>query len=105
MATFQPGDAVKVKGWGGVAFRISGPHTESRPSMVDCEGACGSSNSPCWHDEGEAEDVEIEGKWDCHMVGDDKTHVVDEKDMTLLQDTEFCGECGQIGCTHGAMPE
>lgn len=35
------------------------------------------------------------------MVGDDREHTVDVEDCTPLDEDEFCGECGQIGCGHG----
>lgn len=34
------------------------------------------------------------------MVGDDRVHEVDVADLTPLADGAYCGECGQIGCTH-----
>lgn len=81
----NPGDAVKVRGWSGVAFRVLGP-------VLDTEG--------------NAYDIESNGDGSvlrvC-MVGDDKVHEVDATDCTLLQDTEFCDGCGQIGCGHGSV--
>lgn len=35
------------------------------------------------------------------MVGDDHVHYVDPSDLSPLDDDEFCGGCGQIGCGHG----
>lgn len=34
------------------------------------------------------------------MVGDDREHVIDVSDLTRLADEDYCGVCGQIGCTH-----
>ena len=34
------------------------------------------------------------------MVGDDYRHRCDPEDLTPLDRAAFCGECGQIGCTH-----
>lgn len=34
------------------------------------------------------------------MVGDDREHVVDTERLTPLDDDDYCGVCGQIGCTH-----
>ena len=34
-----------------------------------------------------------------HMVGDDRTHVIDPVDLIKLTDGSYCPECGQIGCT------
>ncbi len=51
---------------------------------------------------------EREAKCDKHfhcgiyiMVGDDRRHHVDLHDVTPLNDDDYCGECGQIGCAHG----
>lgn len=35
------------------------------------------------------------------MVGDDRKHHVDLHDVTPLDDDDYCGGCGQIGCGHG----
>lgn len=32
------------------------------------------------------------------MVGDDERHLVDVDDLELIKETDFCRECGQIGC-------
>ena len=37
------------------------------------------------------------------MVGDDRKHIVDVSDLTLLNENDYCPECGQIGCTHYAI--
>ncbi len=34
------------------------------------------------------------------MVGDDKRHSVDPLDLTVLDDLDYCAECGQVGCCH-----
>lgn len=34
------------------------------------------------------------------MVGDDKRHTVDKDDCTPIEREDYCGECGQIGCSH-----
>ena len=37
------------------------------------------------------------------MIGDDRNiYGIDPSDVTPLDETEFCRECGQIGCGHGA---
>lgn len=33
------------------------------------------------------------------MVGDDREHTVDVADLTKINDDEYCGGCGQVGCT------
>jgi hypothetical protein len=35
------------------------------------------------------------------MVGDDHRWHIDMHDVTPLNDDEYCGGCGQIGCGHG----
>jgi hypothetical protein len=36
-----------------------------------------------------------------HMVGDDTDYLIEIEDIEILDDDEFCGGCGQIGCGHG----
>lgn len=38
------------------------------------------------------------------MVGDDRKYTVDLEDLEPIEDHEYCHECGQIGCGHGAPP-
>ena len=35
------------------------------------------------------------------MVGDDRDFEVDVSDVEPIDEDEFCGGCGQIGCGHG----
>ncbi len=43
------------------------------------------------------------GKLVARMVGDDHRFTIDPDDIIRpIQDEEFCRECGQIGCRHGA---
>jgi hypothetical protein len=32
------------------------------------------------------------------MVGDDRAHTVDVADLTKINEDDFCGDCGQVGC-------
>jgi hypothetical protein len=32
------------------------------------------------------------------MVGDDREHIVDPDDVTLIADADYCAGCGQVGC-------
>lgn len=34
------------------------------------------------------------------MVGDDRRHVIDVDDLSIIADDDYCHACGQIGCTH-----
>jgi hypothetical protein len=70
----------KVDGWGGIAFYYHG--NEMR----------------------DTEDTEWDGIQEptgniiVIMVGDDREFIVDPDDCTLIDDDEYCHECGQIGC-------
>jgi hypothetical protein len=37
------------------------------------------------------------------MIGDDRHHTVDEDDVQPLAREDYCGECGQVGCTHDGL--
>ena len=45
-----------------------------------------------WHDE-------LNDRVGVHMVGDDRIEVYEEEELEELDEDEFCGSCGQIGCT------
>jgi hypothetical protein len=34
------------------------------------------------------------------MVGDDRVHLVDVDDLTVIPEDAFCRGCGQVGCGH-----
>lgn len=34
------------------------------------------------------------------MIGDDREHVIDPEDVTVIADDDYCHACGQVGCTH-----
>jgi hypothetical protein len=79
-ATFSRGDHVQVEGWSGVAFWFIGhPVIDEDSGEVDTERAL------------------------VRMVGDDRDHDVDIDDVTPLEREAFCGECGQMGCTHDGL--
>lgn len=77
-----PDDAYQVRGFSGVACYVRG-----------------------WHVEPD-EDTEWTGQMArtgflvVTMVGDDARHLVNPGDVTPLDSLAYCGECGQIGCTH-----
>lgn len=78
--TFQAGDAVKVDGYAGIAFRVIGPQTEP-------------------DEDTEWSGIENETGWiETHMVGDDRTFAFEPDDLTPLDEDDFCGGCGQVGC-------
>ena len=79
--TLHEGQVCKVTQYGGVAFHAFGWITEPD------------------------EDTEwsgIESRTDrvlCVMVGDDREFSIDIDDIEPLEREDYCGECGQIGCT------
>lgn len=93
-----------VRGWRGIAFRISGFPKRWEPEVAIVPD----------HDTGE--DVEFytgDGEWfeqdeSCGrvivvMVGDDRRHEVDVDDLTPLAEDAYCGCCGQVGCAWGGI--
>lgn len=47
------------------------------------------------------DEVHDDGMATVIMVGDDMKHVVHGEDLSKLKRSEFCSECGQIGCSWG----
>ena len=43
------------------------------------------------------------GELVCVMVGDDAHWLFDPSDVTALARADYCGECGQIGCSHDGL--
>lgn len=78
-----PADAYRINGWPGVAFSIYGWETEpdANTEWTGIENRTGQL-------------VAV-------MVGDDRRHLVDPEDVTPLAYSDYCPECGQIGCRHG----
>lgn len=44
-----------------------------------------------------------DGNVTAHMVGDDRPFYFDMHELTILDREAFCGQCGQIGCTHDGL--
>jgi hypothetical protein len=105
------GDSVTVPRSNGVAWRFWGhpvkreysePYWESVVEECDCfdKAECNRKNHGYWVEDPEGyESVEAD-KAVVVMVGDDQRLTYDMEDLTPLPDEAFCGECGQIGCTH-----
>lgn len=55
---------------------------------------CGYCDEPDWEQTGKVVAV---------MVGDDVKHVYDYEDFEPLDRAAYCGECGQLGCTHDGL--
>lgn len=73
--------AFKVRGHGGVAWYVLGwevaPDEDTEWSGI----------------------MERTGKVVCIMVGDDRRFVFDRDELTKLARKDYCGDCGQTGCT------
>ena len=89
-------DAYQVRGYKGIAWYVLGWEVETGP----CE----------WYDHDAGEWVFDEEPGDVRtgqvvavMVGDDRRFTFDEEDVIPLKREEYCGECGQMGCTHDGL--
>ncbi len=80
-----PADAYKVRGHGGVAWSVAGWETEPD---ADTEWSGYESRT---------------GRLACVMIGDDRQWFFDPDDLRPLDETEYCRECGQIGCANAAV--
>ena len=38
-----------------------------------------------------------------YMVGDDRLEAVDPDELVAIDRADYCGECGQVGCSHDGM--
>lgn len=90
----------RVHGHGGVAFYLLGyakTWTEETWEFVGGEGDDPDDEQfyVC-HD---AEEVEDRSRVRAVMVGDDHVWTFDVDDLEPLKQSEYCPECGQIGCT------
>lgn len=95
-----------VNGWGGIAFYLTGYATETvyEGDLLVCDDEeCDHGLSEmCWA-EGDYSIVTNPDMVKAIMVGDDTVHLIDVEDLRPLAREEFCGECGQIGCTHDGL--
>lgn len=87
-----------VRGYRGIAFSFAGYPKRWEPNYSIAENDDGSYDQI---DTGEGEWVEDPdcGRVIMVMVGDDRKHEVDESDCTEISEDDYCGGCGQIGCT------
>ena len=74
-------DAYKVKGHGAIAWHVLGWDTE-----------------PDEDTEWTGQEVRT-GNVVCMMVGDDRRFAFEPDDIEPIEREEYCGGCGQIGCT------
>lgn len=75
-------DAYSVDGYGAIAFHVLGWETE-----------------PDEDTEWSGYEVRT-GRVVAVMVGDDHRFVFEPEELTPIPREAYCGECGQIGCTH-----
>lgn len=81
----------------GVALRVVGYVQRWEPEtsiIVDDDGTEHESET----EEGEFVDDIESGRVRAVMVGDDHENKVDLADLTEIDESTFCPECGQIGC-------
>lgn len=82
----------KVKGHPGVAFFVSGYPKHFEPYNSD-------DNDGKWIEDKDGDRVFVT------MVGDDHKFEVDKSDLIPLDDSEYCRDCGQTGCTSNTISE
>ena len=82
-----PASAYKVYGYPGIAWTVRGWETEPDEDTH----WTGIENRT--------------GKLICVMVGDDRQFRIDPEDVTPLKGSEYCRECGQIGCGCSVIPD
>ena len=84
-----------VEGYRGIAFYLLGFATETVEVQITDEFEDG----PVYFYDHET--VEDRSMVRAVMVGDNREHIVDVDDLTMIADEDYCPECGQIGCSHG----
>lgn len=77
-----PADAYRVSGYDGIAWHVLGWETEPDED-TEWSGI-----------------EERTGRVVAMMVGDDRKFSFDPDEVTPLEREEYCGVCGQIGCSH-----
>lgn len=79
-----PAEAYRARGHAGIAWRVLGWETE-----------------PDEDTEWSGYEVRT-GRVLAHMVGDDRPFAFEPDEISPLKRSEYCSECGQLGCAHGA---
>ena len=77
-----PAEAYAASGYRGVAWRVYGWEIEPTED-TEWDGI-----------------EERTGRVVCAMVGDDRRFTFEPSELTPLDGDDYCGVCGQIGCTH-----
>jgi hypothetical protein len=76
-----------VDGWDGIAWRAI-KYVERQVVCYD-------------RDIGEWVKTEIYEDWIVAvMIGDDRRHEIEVSEITMIDDDDYCSECGALGCTH-----
>lgn len=99
-----------VAGYDGIAFYLLGFKTEwTEPECLGHPAEdCGPEGEHCsigdvLYCDGSCDPPEEFANSDwvvAVMVGDDREHLVEVNDLTLIGENDYCHECGQLGCTH-----
>ena len=79
--TLDTEDRYTVERHGGVAFYLVGPET-APDEDTEWTGM-----------------EEPTGRVICIMVGDDREWSFDPSELTAIAPTDYCRDCGQVGCT------
>lgn len=88
-----------VAGYRGIAFYLKRWETEVNVKYdLWCEEGEPHEHTDACYDTFEEEDPT--GMVIAVMVGDDREHVIDPDDLTVLDDLAYCDSCGQVGCAH-----
>lgn len=89
----------RVAGYGGIAFYLLGYSTTWTEESWEYSGE-GDEEDESSYFYNEPEEIEDRSFVRAVMVGDDHVHLVDVDDLEPLAREDYCGQCGQIGCTH-----
>lgn len=100
MQTVNFNSYYRVEGYRGIAFYLLGYAKRFIPIY-------------CYTIDEDGEEIEVEsGEFEeeddtdnviAVMVGDDRKHTVSIDDITEIEESEFCHDCGQIGCGHNTI--
>lgn len=101
-ATIRIGDTVRVEGHGAVAWHVDAYATEWTEEKWEYIPEWGPEDDQDSWAYLEPEQIEDSTRVDCHMIGDDRTFTFELDELVPLAREDYCGECGQIGCTHDA---
>lgn len=100
---FQLGTRVKCESLPGVACYVSSWDREFEPEMYWLPDPKNEEDGMWVSDETEGEWIQNpQSNWVyVTMVGDDREHYVEFHDLTVIDEDEYCSQCGQMGCGHG----